>query len=319
VSESFRASLQGYTGQESRLLVLAELLLCARTPDEYATRRALYLKLAEDPRSFSAEKAKVLLHAIFELPEPRFESREELVCGLCDRIQDRKALSLALSAMGDSESAARVVVERLGTRPDALPLLAALLCDPALEELHATLSDAFLATARARREALARWASEERETFFRPEIFNLLFERAAPLLGPVCKQILTEGTRAERMRLVDRLAQDGSAKALRLLVLGVTYDEEPCDPELIRGLGAFRHPLAVAVLRELVQRSNTEGVRWHEAASALAALHETGTDEARQFLRAVVGHKSLLLPLYRHELRVLASRVLESGECHGAA
>ena len=317
MSGPLRDALQAHSGHEGSFLVLAELLLCARTPDEYQTRRALYLSLVADERYPSAVKAKILLHALFELPEPKFEPREELVAGLCDRFADRKALSLALSALGDSEAAARIVVGRLGTRADALSLLAGLLCDPAVEELHATLSDTFLDSARARPDALAAWAIEERATLFRPEIFGVLFERGASLLGPACKEILANGPTEDRLRLIDRLAQEGSAKALRLLVLGVTYDEEPCDPELIRGLGAFGHPLAVAVLRELVQRSNVEGMRWHEAASALSALRETGTDEAKEFLRQVVSNRSALLPLYRHELRVLASRVMEERELRG--
>ena len=109
----------------------------------------------------------------------------------------------------------------------------------------------------------------------------------------------------------------GTETALRLLVLGMVYGDDPADQELIRAFGDFRSPLATAVLREVVHRANMKGQRYAEATTALKALKRIGTDEADSFLYDIAGERVAFLPVYRKELRKLAIEVLTDTENPG--
>ncbi|MGQ0613854.1 MAG: hypothetical protein ACT4PV_08975 [Planctomycetaceae bacterium] len=307
--------IESYGHLEGSLLVLCELVFAARNLAEYEARRDLLFQAFDDTRFPTEVKARVILRIALDIAETRFESREKLFDQLWDRIRDEETLSLALATLLDRPEVARALAGRLVARPDSLQILATLLCNPLLEPLHPVIADFFLETARARSESLCNWARHSGRLFLRPEVFNLLFERDLALLGPVCKEILTTAPKPDRLRLIDRLVREGTSRALRLLVLGISYDEEPCDPDLVRRLGEFEHPLALQVLKEIVHRSNTKGVRWHEVASAMNALHETRLDEASAFLQEVVRKRTGPFRFYRHELRVLAARVLATGSC----
>jgi len=307
--------IEGYGHLEGSLLVLCELVFAARNLAEYEARRDLLFGAFDDTRFPTEVKARVILRIALDIAETRFESREKLFDQLWDRIRDEETLSMALATLLDRPDVARSLAGRLVARPDSLQILATLLCNPLLEPLHPVIADFFLETARARSESLCNWARHSGRLFLRPEVFNLLFERDLALLGPVCKEILTTAPKPDRLRLIDRLVREGTSRALRLLVLGISYDEDPCDPDLIRRLGEFEHPLALQVLKEIVHRSNTKGVRWHEVASAMNALHETRLDEASAFLKEIVRKRTGPFRFYRHELRVLAARVLATGSC----
>jgi hypothetical protein len=149
-----------------------------------------------------------------------------------------------------------------------------------------------------------------RKAFFKKEVFDALMSHGAELIGPICKEIIAEGPPQDRNHLIERLRQEGTETALRLLVLGMTQGDE-CDPELVQALSGFRHPLAVAALREIVHRCNTKAIPAESAEAALQSLHRIGTEESWRFLWEVVQSRCLFLPIYRRDLRILAARTLE--------
>jgi hypothetical protein len=205
---------------------------------------------------------------------------------------------------------ARPILSRLVMRHDPFPLLVRLLHAERLAPFRRVLTDKLLQAARVKQEALILWARRNRDVFFRPEVFEPLFQRAPELLGAICKEILTEGPAAERGALINRLKDEKNETALRLLVLGVPPSDETCDELLLRALSGFRHPLALAALREIVHRSNTRDVRVGEALSAMRALAVTRMEEGHAFLWEVVQKRSCFLPLYRKPLRQFATQLL---------
>jgi hypothetical protein len=173
------------------------------------------------------------------------------------------------------------------------------------------LTDQLLTAARTKREAFVIWARKHRDLLFAPEIFEPLFSKGTEFLGPVCKEILSEGPARDRTFLINILEEAGSETALRLLVLGMPGSEEPCDPLILHALASFRHPLALSVLREVIHRNNTRGMDLEETATALGALSRMELPESASFLGEVAGSRRMMLPLYRTPLRRLAKDALE--------
>lgn len=171
--------------------------------------------------------------------------------------------------------------------------------------------------AREKKQTLARWARQNREQFFKPEIFAPLFTQGTAVVGPICKEILTKGPAADRQELVRRLAETGSETALRLLVLGLAYGEEGIDQDLVRALGRFRSPLAAGVLADIVHRANVRKRGIAEASTAIKALQQMGTIESSAFLQTVATARSAFLPLYRKDLRRMAENAIQEVPADG--
>ena len=130
------------------------------------------------------------------------------------------------------------------------------------------------------------------------------------MVGPVIKQLLLEGADDERRALVDLLARERTAAALRILALGLPYGAETRDTQLIEALGSFSHPLATRLLKEVIHRCNTERFRADEAAAAIRALLRSSEAGAQDFLREMCTQRRLLFYSYRRSLRRLAERSL---------
>ena len=299
--------------QENSLLILCELMVSSEKRPEYRTRRAAFLAAFSDQRFSSAAIARILGYIAIDLPAPRFEHRDNLVSDVLDRTKDEEALVLFLCSMTKQPDVARPILSRLIMRPSPFALLVRLVRAPLLKPFRRLLCDKFLEAGRLKHDALVRWAREDSEGLLLPEVFQALLSRPE-LMGPICKDILTDGSEQDRGRLIERLETEGNETALRLLVLGMPYNDKPCDQRLLQALASFRHPLAVSTLREVIHRNNLHGVRTGEVSTAFLSLNRIGMEKGCAFLREVVKRRALMLPLYRRKLRRIATMILEGKE-----
>ena len=305
-----RDQLADHRDHDNSLLILCELMLSADDRHQYKLRRNGFLSSFRDRRYGAGAVARILRYIAVDLPPVQFESRDNLIQAVFDSTADEDALVEFLRGMTDQPDAMRPILHRFTARHNPFPLLVRLMQESELLSFHQTLTDKFLEAARLKPEAMTLWARKNRDTFFRPEVFEPLFSRGTELLGAICKEILATGSAKDQALLIKRLKDDGSETALRLLVLGMPYDTA-CDPQLLMAISKFRNPLAVAALREIVHRSNTSSVQPEEAGTALQALYSMGSEDGRAFLWEVLQSRRCLLPMYRRELRSMAAQVLE--------
>lgn len=306
----FRKRLYENTNAESALAVLAELMIHAADADTYQARREAFLRLCREETPPSAVVARILRYFAVDVLTLPFDSRDTLVHAILDHTADEEALVLFLLAMTDQPDSVRPILDRIVSRQNPFPTLTRLLTAPWLESFRHILAAKLLDAARTRQGALRLWVREDPDGFFKPEIFDTLFSQGTKLVGGICKEIIAEGPPEARARLVERLRRDGSETALRILILGLPFGRRACEPELLAALADFHNPLAVAALREVIHRSNVSGEGIDEAGLALKALHTMDTNEARSFLREIATRRHALLPVYRRQLRLGASRML---------
>ncbi|MHC4816845.1 MAG: hypothetical protein ACYTF8_02120, partial [Planctomycetota bacterium] len=85
--------------------------------------------------------------------------------------------------------------------------------------------------------------------------------------------------------------------------------------EALEALGRFPHPLALEVLREVVQRNNGDAFERAESEAAVLSLYNLGISEARTFLWEIVqARRSLFSYAYLRPLRLIAENVLQGPE-----
>ena len=305
-SRALRQHIESHSHDETALLILCELMVSATTREEFQERRHMFLASICDQRYSSSSVARILRHIAIEMPPVSFEPRDELIQAVFDNTRDEDGFTLFLVSMTDRPDVARPILKRLSGHASAFPLIVRLMTAPLLRPFRHILADRLLELGRLKRQALTRWARKHRDQFFMPEVFGVLFSQGAALVGPICKDILQRGSPADRAILIRRLEESGSETALRLLVLGITYGDEPCDQELVRALGRFNSPLAVSVLKDVVHRANVTGTGIPSASTALVALERLGTEDSHGFLFDVAGERAGFLFAYRKELRKLA-------------
>jgi len=314
---SIRRHLEFHSAEETALLILCELLVTAATPDEFHERRHMFLATIAEARYSSTSVARVLRHIAIDMPPVAHESRELLIQAVFDNTRDEEAVLLLLASMIDRPELARPIVKRLSDRANPFQMLIRILGTPLLRPFRHVATERLIEVAREKKQTLARWARQNREQFFKPEIFAPLFAQGTSVVGPICKEILTKGAVADRQELVRRLSETGSETALRLLVLGLAYGEEGIDQDLVRALGRFRSPLAAGVLADIVHRANVRKRGIAEASTAIRALQQMGSAESGAFLFKVAHARSALLPLFRKDLRRMAAAAMKEAPASG--
>lgn len=314
---SIRRHLEFHSAEETALLILCELLVTAVTPEEFHERRHMFLATIAEARYSSTSVARVLRHIAIDMPPVAHESRELLIQAVFDNTRDEEAVLLMLASMTDRPELGRPIVKRLSDRANPFQMLVRILGTPLLRSFRHVATERLIEVAREKKQTLTRWARQNREQFFKPEIFAPLFAQGTTIVGPICKEILTKGSVAERQELVRRLAETGSETALRLLVLGLACGDEGCDQELVRSIGRFRSPLASGILSDIVHRANVRKRGIAEASTAIKALQQMGSVESGAFLHKVANARSALLPLFRRDLRRMAEAALEEAPATG--
>jgi HEAT repeat protein len=143
---------------------------------------------------------------------------------------------------------------------------------------------------------------------------RILLERSPGLLAPVCERLLLERQAHDRKKLLHLLGSNGSDAALRLLARAVRAAGPGVSTDALHALGRFPHPMALEVLREVVERNNRDDLDLEEVDAALHAIHDLGIKEAHSFLWEMVqSRRSLFSYAYVRPVRVLAEGVLQKG------
>jgi hypothetical protein len=317
--QSIRRHLEFHSAEETALLILCELLVTAEVQDEFHERRHMFLSTIAEARYSSTSVARVLRHIAIDMPPLLYESRELLVQAVFDNTRDEEAVLLLLASMTDRPELARPIVKKLSGRANPFQMLVRILTTPLLRPFRHLATERLIEVAREKKQTLARWARQNREFFFRSEIFAPLFAQGTGVVGPICKEILTKGPVNDRQELVRRLAENGSETALRLLILGLGYGEDGIDQELVRSVGRFRSPLAAGILADVVHRANIRKRGVAEASTAVKALQQMGSAESEAFLQRVARARSAFLPLFRKELRQMAISALQEASASGGS
>ena len=104
------------------------------------------------------------------------------------------------------------------------------------------------------------------------------------------------------------------SSALRLLARAVRACGPGVATDALQALGRFPHPLALEVLREVVERNNRDDLDLEEVEAALHSIHSLGIKEAHTFLWEIVqSRRSLFSYAYVRPVRVVAESVLQGG------
>jgi HEAT repeat protein len=145
-------------------------------------------------------------------------------------------------------------------------------------------------------------------------VVRILIESSPGLLASVCERLFLERQAHDRKKLLHLLGTNGSEAALKLLAHAVRSCGPGVAPEALQALGRFPHPLALEVLREVVERNNRDDLDLEEVEAAIHSIHALGIKEAHAFLWEIVqSRRSLFSYAYVRPVRVTAERVLQGG------
>jgi len=313
--QSFRRRLAERCDGEQALRVLREMMLAAPDAPTYAQRRAAFLRILRENTPPSGFTARILRFFAVDAPEFAFDDRDRLVHAVLEHSEDYEALVLFLLAMTEQADCVRPIFDRIAASDRAFTILSKLLTAPWLESYRHILAAKLVGAARTRPGAFRVWVRDDPDTVFQPEVFDLLLQQGTHALSGVCKEFLINGPEQHRVRFIAALENDGTEKALRLLILGLPFGSRPAEPSLLAAIAAFDHDLAVAALREVVHCGNLRDERTDDAVRAIRVLHSMDNEESREFVDEVAYGRTALLHSYRKELRRGAAALLKDG--HG--
>jgi len=308
-----RERMRRHSSEDTALRILFRMLAEAPAEEQYRQRRQLLLQAVRDPRFFTGE----LIHVIRRLLDKKdwgFERGSELAQSVIAYVNDAAAVTQLLASIPLVPEVAKGVLACLAGREDALPLLGRLLTAQLPTTIADDLPQVFVGLAEADPRRFTQWALQDRATLLRPSVLRILIEGASSILGPVCERLLLERQSHDRKKLLHLLGSNGSESALRLLARAVRACGPGIAPEALQALGRFPHPLALEVLREVVERNNRDDVDIEEVEAALHSIHALGIKEGHVFLWEIVqSRRSLFSYAYVRPVRIIAAGVLQGG------
>ncbi|HEX5139095.1 MAG TPA: hypothetical protein VFY93_19155 [Planctomycetota bacterium] len=308
-----RERMRRHSSEDTALRILFRLLAEAPDEEQYRHRRRLLLQAVRDPRFFTGE----LIHVIRRLLDRKdwgFERGAELAQSVIAYVNDAAAVTQLLASIPLVPEVAKGVLSCLAAREDALPLLGRLLTAQLPSTIANDLPRVFLELAEADPRRFSHWALQDRATLLRPSVLRILIENASSLLAPVCERLLLERQAHDRKKLLHLLGSNGTEVALRLLTRAVRACGPGVAPEALQALGRFPHPLALEVLREVVERNNRDEIDLEEVEAALHSIHALGIKEAHALLWEIVqSRRSLFSYAYVRPVRIIAESVLQGG------
>jgi len=308
-----RDRMRRHSSEDTALRILFRMLAEAPDEEQYRQRRRLLLQAVRDPRFFTGE----LIHVIRRLLDKAdwgFERGTELAQSVIAYVTDAAAVTQLLASIPLLPETAKGVLACLAAREDALPLLGRLLTAQLPSTIADDLPRVFVELAESDPRRFVHWALQDRSAILRPSVLRILIDSSSSLLAPVCERLLLERQAHDRKKLLHLLGSNGSEAALRLLGRAVRACGPGVAPEALHALGRFPHPVALEVLREVVERNNRDDLDLEEVEAALHSIHALGIKEAHAFLWEIVqSRRSLFSYAYVRPVRVIAERVLQGG------
>jgi len=296
--------------QRTAAMALTDMVGRATDELEYRIRRDLLCNVVKERRLDVTALRIAQLHLAGELPDWPYESPAALLLELGAIAGDVQLLEGAMGQCDMPRSDARRIAEQLAMRPDAFALLTVLLRAPLPDNIRVPIEDVLVARVKRDQREFRQWATDHPQRFLNRVCFAFLLEHVDYVLGPIVKDLLQAEGDKDRGRVIDMLVENGSEKALRLLVMGMQYAGGKRDDRLILAFGRFKHPLAVSVLREIIHRCNTVHYCREEVSSAVTALAKAGTEDALGFLEEITSKRVGFLPLYRRTIRNVAQEAI---------
>ena len=308
-----RDRMRRHSSEDTALRILFRMLAEAPDEEQYKQRRRLLLQAVRDPRFFTGE----LIHVIRRLLDKAdwgFERGTELAQSVIAYVTDAAAVIQLLASIPLLPETAKGVLSCLAAREDALPLLGRLLTSQLPSTIADDLPRIFAELCEADPRRFTQWALQDRATLLRPSVLRILIDSPSGLLAPICERLLLERQAHDRKKLLHLLGSNGGDAALRLLARAVRACGPGVAPEALQALGRFPHPLALEVLREVVERNNRDDLDLEEVEAALHSIHALGLKEAHAFLWEIVqSRRSLFSYAYVRPVRVTAESVLRGG------
>ena len=309
-----RERLRRHSPEDTALRILFRMLAEAPDEEQYKQRRRMLLQAVRDPRFFTGE----LIHVIRGLLDKKdwgFERGAELAQSVIAYVNDAAAVTQLLASIPLLPETAKGVLQSLAAREDALPLLGRLLTSQLPSTVADDLPRVFVELSEADPRRFMQWALQDRATLLRPSVLRILIDASSGLLAPVCERLLLERQAHDRKKLLHLLGSNGSEACLRLLARSVRACGPGVAPDALQALGRFPHPLALEVLREVVERNNRDDLDLEEVEAAIHSIHALGIKEAHSFLWEIVqSRRSLFSYAYVRPVRVTAERVLQGGK-----
>ena len=194
-------------------------------------------------------------------------------------------------------------------------MLAGLLMSEPLSELHERVEAGFLESARRIPGPFRDWCSSDHAALFHEAVFRVFLRLDLRTLKPVTNELLQNGTASQRRQLVKAFSQDGSPKALELLLAVLsdaprTAGRDDRNVDIVEALGGFRHSKAVEAVSNVIESNNKASCNKALATAAIKALARMQTREAREALRKVAEERRWLRYRYRPQLRTLAVQIM---------
>ncbi len=206
---------------------------------------------------------------------------------------------------------AQQVARLIAMRPDAFVTYTRLLAEPLTPSLKTTIAKSLLQLAEAKPGKWKQHVARASELLLRDGVVETLMDATPKLLCEPALVALEGACKQTRARFIAQMVRCRGGAALRLLALGMTYDDSERDAALLTAFGEFDSALAVTLLRESIHRCNAGKYRPREAEAAIAALRRCRSNLAEDFLHAVVETKTLGMSAFRKELRALAAVALK--------
>lgn len=309
-----RERMRRHSCEDTALRILFRMLSEAPDEEQYKQRRRLLLQAVRDPRFFTGELIHVIRRLLDHEADWGFERGAELAQSVIAYVNDAAAVTQLLASIPLLPEVAKGVLASLAAREDALPLLGRLLTAQLPSTIADDLPRVFVDLAEADPRRFTQWALQDRATLLRPSVLRILIESSSGLLAPVCERLLLERQAHDRKKLLHLLGSNGGEAALKLLSRSVRVCGPGVAPEALQALGRFPHPLALEVLREVVERNNRDDLDLEEVEAALHSIHALGIKEAHAFLWEIVqSRRSLFSYAYVRPVRVIAESVLQGG------
>lgn len=314
-AREFQSQLDVFPVEDTFLLIVCQLMLDADDAQHYKIQRNYLIRaLASKARDFGAT-GRVLLYMTRLMPASEFETRESLLHDCLSALSHKKGVASFFERLINRPDEVTLALNSILQGDSPFGMLAGMLMSEPLSELHERVEAGFLESARRIPGPFRDWCRSDHAALFHEAIFRVFLRLDLRTLKPVTNELLQNGTASQRRQLVKAFSQDGSPKALELLLAVLsdaprTAGRDDRNVDIVEALGGFRHSKAVEAVSNVIESNNKASCNKALATAAIKALARMQTREAREALRKVAEERRWLRYRYRPQLRTLAVQIM---------